>query len=131
MQKVEIEKQVKLLFQLRENGMSVCRTVRATGQPSGAVQNVKIHAGRIENLVKDCARILDGDLPYLLWPEMLEMKKNGKETESDLRKRIKYLEAKVAYYEELSKLEGVDLNISSKKNATAQSERFSKEESAT
>ena len=47
----------------------------------------------------------------------------------DLRKRIKYLEAQVAYYEELSKLEGLDLKVSSKKNGSGQSSSSLKEES--
>lgn len=50
-------------------------------------------------------------------------------SEADLRKRIKYLEAKVAYYEELSKLEGVDLGKSVKKNAAVPSEPSLKGES--
>ena len=129
MQNVEIEKQVNLLFMLKCKRMSLSKTAKLSGYSRGAVENVKLREKRIENLVKDCARILDGGLPYLLWPEMLEMKKNGKETESDLRKRIKYLEAKVAYYEELSKLEGLDLKVSSKKNGSGQSSSSLKEES--
>ena len=57
------------------------------------------------------------------------MKKNEHETEADLRKQIKYLEAKVAYYEELSKLEGIDLSRSLKKNDVRQSKPSLKEES--
>jgi hypothetical protein len=64
-----------------------------------------------------------------MWPELMTVKKNERETEADLRKRIKYLEAKVAYYEELSKLEGIDLGRSVKKNDAARSEPSLKEES--
>ncbi len=115
MQNVEIEKQVNLLFMLKCKRMSLSKTAKLSGYSRGAVENVKLREKRIEKIVKDCARILDGGLPYLLWPEMTEMANNGKETEADLRKRIKYLEAQVAYYEELSKLEGLDLKVSSKK----------------
>lgn len=66
-----------------------------------------------------------------MWPELMSMKKNERETEADLRKRIKYLEAKVAYYEELSKLEGINLDRSVKKNDAGQSEPSLKEESET
>ena len=64
-----------------------------------------------------------------MWPELMSVKKNERETVDDLRKRIKYLEAKVAYYEDLSKLEGIDLGRSIKKNAAARSEPSLKEES--
>ncbi len=129
MQNVEIEKQVNLLFMLKCKRMSLSKTAKLSGYSRGAVENVKLREKRIEKIVKDCARILDGGLPYLLWPEMTEMANNGKETEADLRKRIKYLEAQVAYYEELSKLEGLDLKVSSKKNGSGQSSSSLKEES--
>ncbi len=129
MQNVEIEKQVNLLFMLKCKRMSLAKTAKMSGYSIGAVENVKLREKRIEKIVKDCARILDGGLPYLLWPEMTEMANNGKETEADLRKRIKYLEAQVAYYEELSKLEGLDLKVSSKKNGSGQSSSSLKEES--
>ena len=83
----------------------------------------------IKKLVSESCKIVDGGLPYLMWPELMSMKKNERETEADLRKRIKYLEAKVAYYEELSKLEGVDLGKSVKKNAAVPSEPSLKGES--
>ncbi len=73
--------------------------------------------------------MMDGGLPYLMWPELMSVKKNEHETEADLRKRIKYLEAKVAYYEELSKLEGINLGRSVKKNDAVRSEPSLKEES--
>ena len=129
MQNVEIEKQVNLLFMLKCKRMSLSKTAKLSGYSRGAVENVKLREKRIEKIVKDCARILDGGLPYLLWPEMTKMANNGKETEADLRKRIKYLEAQVAYYEELSKLEGLDLKVSSKKNGSGQSSSSLKEES--
>ncbi len=127
----EIEKKVKILALLKRNQMSLAKTVRSSGQSRAAVRNVIIREKRIEKLIKDCAKILDGGLPYLLWPEMLSMKKDEKETQADLRKRIKYLEAKVAYYEELSKLEGVDLSVSAKKNDSGQSSLSSQGEQET
>ena len=73
MQNVEIEKQVNLLFMLKCKRMSLSKTAKLSGYSRGAVENVKLREKRIEKIVKDCARILDGGLPYLLWPEMTEM----------------------------------------------------------
>lgn len=127
MKNIELEKKLKTLLLLKEKHLSLGKTSKNVGLPVPTISNIKKQEGRIEHFMKEYAKLFDGGLPYLLWPEIMTMKKNEKETEADLRKKIKYLEAKVAYYEELSKLEGLDLALSAKKNGSGQSSSSSKE----
>lgn len=129
MENIEIEKKVKLLILLKRDCLSYRSAAKEAGLKFNTVGVIKGQADRIEKNVKEYAKLFDGGLPYLMWPELVSVKKNEHETEADLRKQIKYLEAKVAYYEELSKLEGIDLGRSVKKNAAARSEPSLKEES--
>ena len=129
MENIEIEKKVKLLILLKDNRLSYRSAAKEAGLKFNTVGVIKGQADRIEKNVKEYAKLFDGGLPYLMWPELISVKKNEHETEADLRKQIKYLEAKVAYYEELSKLEGIDLSRSLKKNDVRQSKPSLKEES--
>jgi len=129
MPKIELNKKIKLLTLLSNEKMPLSKAAKITGLELCAASRIKnSEAQNIENIIKECAKVLDGGLPYLLWPELVPMKKNEKETEADLKKRIKYLEVQVAYYEELSKLEGLNLKHSSKKNDSGQSSSLSAEE---
>ena len=124
-----LETKVRILYLTQNEGITCGQAAKRCGLSRYARYNILNRRDEIQKFVFECSRMMDGGLPYLMWPELLAMKKNERETEADLRKRIKYLEAKVAYYEELSKLEGVDLGQSSKKNDAGRSKPSSKGES--
>lgn len=124
-----LETKVRILYLTQNEGITCGQAAKRCGLSRYAGYNILNRRDEIQKFVFECCRMMDGGLPYLMWPELLAMKKNERETEADLRKRIKYLEAKVAYYEELSKLEGVDLGQSSKKNDAGRSKPSSKGES--
>ncbi len=124
-----LETKVRILYLTQNEGITCGQAAKRCGLSRYAGYNILNRRDEIQKFVFECSRMMDGGLPYLMWPELLAMKKNERETEADLRKRIKYLEAKVAYYEELSKLEGVDLGQSSKKNDAGRSKPSSKGES--
>ena len=124
-----LETKVRILYLTQNEGITCGQAAKRCGLSRYAGYNILNRRDEIQKFVFECSRMMDGGLPYLMWPELLAMKKNERETEADLRKRIKYLEAKVAYYEELSKLEGIDLGQSSKKNDAGRSKPSSKGES--
>ncbi len=124
-----LETKVRILYLMKNEGIACSQAAKRCGIPRYAGYKILNRRDEIQKFVFECCKMVDGGLPYLMWPELLSMKKNERETEADLRKRIKYLEAKVAYYEELSKLEGIDLGQSVKKNGAGQSEPSLKEES--
>jgi hypothetical protein len=116
---------------MKNEGISSYMASKRCGILSATGNEIYKRRNEVKKLIFECSKMIDGGLPYLMWPELMSMKKNERETEADLRKRIKYLEAKVAYYEELSKLEGINLDRSVKKNDAGQSEPSLKEESET
>ena len=124
-----MEKKVRILHLVENEGLAAEQAAKCCGVPVSTGYRIVKYKDTVKTSVFECSRMMDGGLPYLMWPELLAMKKNERETEADLRKRIKYLEAKVAYYEELSKLEGIDLGQSSKKNDAGRSKPSSKGES--
>ena len=124
-----MEKKVRILHLVENEGLAAEQAAKRCGVPVSTGYRIVKYKDTVKTSVFECSRMMDGGLPYLMWPELLAMKKNERETEADLRKRIKYLEAKVAYYEELSKLEGIDLGQSSKKNDAGRSKPSSKGES--
>ena len=126
---IPLETKVRVLYLFEKEGFGSSETGKLCGIQRTSYYKILESRDRIKKLVFECSKIMDGGLPYLMWPELMSVKKNEHETEADLRKRIKYLEAKVAYYEELSKLEGIDLGKSVKKNAAARSKPSLKEES--
>ena len=124
-----LETKVRILYLTQNEGITCGQAAKRCGLSRYAGYNILNRRDEIQKFVFECSRMMDGGLPYLMWPELLAMKKNERETEADLRKRIKYLEAKVAYYEELSKLEGIDLGQSAKKNDAGRSKPSSQGES--
>ena len=124
-----MEKKVRILHLVENEGLLAEQAAKRCGVPVSTGYRIVKYKDTVKTSVFECSRMMDGGLPYLMWPELLALTKNERETEADLRKRIKYLEAKVAYYEELSKLEGVDLGQSSKKNDAGRSKPSSKGES--
>ena len=126
---ISLEKKVRILHLVENEGLLAEQAAKRCGVPVRTGYRIVKYKDTVKTSVFECSRMMDGGLPYLMWPELLAMKKNERETEADLRKRIKYLEAKVAYYEELSKLEGIDLGQSSKKNDAGRSKPSSKGES--
>ena len=128
---ISLEKKVRILHLVENEGLAAEQAAKRCGVPVSTGYRIVKYKDTVKTSVFECSRMMDGGLPYLMWPELLAMKKNERETEADLRKRIKYLEAKVAYYEELSKLEGVDLGQSSKKNDAGQSQRSSEKDTPT
>ena len=126
---IPLETKVRVLYLIEKEGLGCSRAGKLCAIRENNCYKIIKSRNRIKKFVFECSKMIDGGLPYLMWPELMTVKKNGQETEADLRKRIKYLEAKVAYYEELSKLEGLDLGRSVKKNAAARSEPSLKEES--
>ncbi len=126
---IPLEAKVRILYLIEKEGLSNTQAAKSCGLKQYSYYKILKRRNKIKKLVFECSKMLDGGLPYLMWPELMSMKKEENETEADLRKRIKYLEAKVAYYEELSKLEGIDLGSSVKKNATVRSKLSLKEES--
>lgn len=127
--RIPMETKVRILYLMQNEGIACSLAAKRCGISRYAGYNILNRRDEIQKFVFECCKMVDGGLPYLMWPELLSMKKNERETEADLRRRIKYLEAKVAYYEELSKLEGIDLGQSVKKNGAGQSEPSLKEES--
>lgn len=126
---ITLETKVRILYLMKSEGIVSGQAAKRCGIRQNSGYAIDKRKNEIKKLVFECSKMLDGGLPYLMWPELMSMKKEEHETEADLRKRIKYLEAKVAYYEELSKLEGVDLGQSSKKNDAGRSKPSSKGES--
>jgi hypothetical protein len=126
---IPLETKVRILYLMKNEGIVSGQAAKRCGIKKCSGYAIDKRRNEIKKIVFECSKILDGGLPYLMWPELMSVKKNERETEADLRKRIKYLEAKVAYYEELSKLEGIDLGRSVKKNDAARSEPSLKEES--
>ena len=126
---IPLETKVRVLYLIEKEGLGCSQTGKLCGIRGSSYYKILQSRDRIKKFVFECSKMMDGGLPYLMWPELMSVKKNERETEADLRKRIKYLEAKVAYYEELSKLEGIDLGRSVKKNDAARSGPFLKEES--
>ena len=124
-----LDVKLRFLYLVEKCGLSQTQAAKMCGVSGGSGTFFIRRKNEIKKLVSESCRMIDGGLPYLMWPELMSMKKNERETEADLRKRIKYLEAKVDYYEELSKLEGVDLGKSVKKNAVVPSEPSLKRES--
>ena len=127
--KIPIETKIKMLYLIEKEGLVVGQAAKHCGITSSCGYMIYKYKNEIKKFIFECSKMMDGGLPYLMWPELMSVKKNEHETETDLRKRIKYLEAKVAYYEELSKLEGIDLGRSVKKNDAARSVPSLKEES--
>lgn len=126
---IPLESKVRILYLMKTEGVVCSQAAERCGINKSSGYTIEKRKNEIKKLVFECSKMLDGGLPYLMWPELMSVKKEEHETEADLRKRIKYLEAKVAYYEELSKLEGIDLGSSVKKNAAARSKPSLKEES--
>ena len=126
---IPLETKVRVLYLIEKEGLGCSQTGKLCGIRGSSYYKILQSRDRIKKFVFECSKMMDGGLPYLMWPELMSVKKNERETEADLRKRIKYLEAKVAYYEELSKLEGIDLDRSVKKNDAARSVPSLKEES--
>ena len=126
---IPLETKVRVLYLTEKEGLGCRQTGKLCGIRGSSYYKILESRDRIKKFILECSKMLDGGLPYLMWPELMSVEKNEHETEADLRKRIKYLEAKVAYYEELSKLEGIDLGRSVKKNDAARSEPSLKEES--
>lgn len=126
---IPLETKVRVLYLIEKEGLCYNQAEKSYGIRRGSYYKIIKSRNRIKKFVFECSKMMDGGLPYLMWPELMSVKKNEHETEADLRKRIKYLEAKVAYYEELSKLEGIDLGRSVKKNDAVRSEPSLKEES--
>ena len=126
---IPLETKVRVLYLMKKEGIAIGQATERCGIKRSTCYAIQTRGDEIKKLISECSKMMDGGLPYLMWPELMSVKKNEHETEADLRKRIKYLEAKVAYYEELSKLEGIDLGKSVKKNAAARSEPSLKEES--
>lgn len=126
---IPLETKVRVLYLIEKEGLGCSQTGKLCGIRGSSYYKILQSRDRIKKFVFECSKMMDGGLPYLMWPELMSVKKNERETEADLRKRIKYLEAKVAYYEELSKLEGIDLGRSIKKNDAARSVPSLKEES--
>lgn len=129
--RISLETKVRILYLMKNEGISSYMASKRCGILSATGNEIYKRRNEVKKLIFECCKMIDGGLPYLMWPELMSMKKNERETEADLRKRIKYLEAKVAYYEELSKLEGINLDRSVKKNDAGQSEPSLKEESET
>ena len=126
---IPLETKVRILYLMKTEGIFSVQAAKRCGIKEFNGYAIDKSRNKIKKLVFECSKMFDGGLPYLMWPELMSVKQNERETEADLRKRIKYLEAKVAYYEELTKLEGIDLCRSVKKNAAVQSEPSLKEES--
>lgn len=126
---IPLETKVRVLYLIEKEGLGCSQTGKLCGIRGSSYYKILQSRDRIKKFVFECSKMMDGGLPYLMWPELMSVKKNERETEADLRKQIKYLEAKVAYYEELSKLEGIDLGRSVKKNDAARSVPSLKEES--
>ncbi len=126
---IPLETKVRVLYLIEKEGLGCSQTGKLCGIRGSSYYKILQSRDRIKKFIFECSKMMDGGLPYLMWPELMSVKKNERETEADLRKRIKYLEAKVAYYEELSKLEGIDLGRSVKKNDAARSGPSLKEES--
>lgn len=125
---ITLETKVRILYLMKSEGIVSGQAAKRCGIRQNSGYAIDKRKNEIKKLVFECSKMLDGGLPYLMWPELMSMKKEEHETEADLRKRIKYLEAKVAYYEELSKLEGIDFGKSVKKNAAVRSKPSSQEE---
>ena len=126
---IPLETKVRVLYLIEKEGLGCSRAGKLCNLRDTNCYRIIKSSRRIKEFVFECSKMIDGGLPYLMWPELMSVKKNEHETEADLRKRIKYLEAKAAYYEELSKLEGIDLGKSVKKNAATRSEPSLREES--
>jgi transposase InsO family protein len=105
--RISLETKVRILYLMKNEGISSYMASKRCGILSATGNEIYKRRNEVKKLIFECSKMIDGGLPYLMWPELMSMKKNERETEADLRKRIKYLEAKVAYYEELSKLKGI------------------------
>ncbi len=112
---IPLETKVRVLYLMRDEDISIVQVAKRCRIQRCTCYAIYKRRTGIKKLVFECSKMMDGGLPYLMWPELMFVKENERETENDLRKRIRYLEAKLAYYEELSKLEGIDLERSVKK----------------
>ena len=125
---IPLEKKIELLLLTHSGGMSWQKAAQQQHIALSSAWKLLQNAEKTRQRFIEYATVLDGGRPYLLWPELLTMNTDNTETPRDLRKRIRYLEAKVAYYEELAKLEGMSFAKSVKKNDCTPSETHPTEE---
>ena len=119
--KLTLETKLEVLYKLSFYRNSYEAVSKELGLSFQQVKNQITFRNDLKQQIACYDKIITGGLPGIIWPELYPVK--SEMSERDMKKRIGFLEAKLAYYEELAKQEGVDLEEVSKKNVWRQSEK--------
>src|SRR5574344_842855 len=124
--KLTLETKLEVLYKLSFYRNSYEAVSKELGLSFQQVKNQITFRNDLKQQIACYDKIITGGLPGIIWPELYPVK--SEMSERDMKKRIGFLEAKLAYYEELARQEGIDLEAVSKKNALKQSENRTEEE---
>src|SRR5574344_2097560 len=124
--RLALETKLEVLYKLSFYRNSYEAVSKELGLNFRQVKDLLSTRNKLKQQIVCYDKIIAGGLPGIIWPELYPVK--SEMSERDMKKRISFLEAKLAYYEELARQEGIDLEAVSKKNAWKQSENRTEEE---